>query len=118
AGRLAGLDHVLHHRREELVRRKDLRHLAALADVLGYLLARVLDLHLVARRGHDLERPKDGHARADERRVGPAEARERDLVDQVAEYRGLDEEMVLCAPAPGRVDEPPEEPPCREAARG
>jgi len=95
ARRLTRLDHVFHHRREKCVGGENFRNLAALADVPGDFIARVLDLGLAARRGDDLERPQDRHARADQGRVGAAEAGERDLVNQAAEDGGLDEEFIL-----------------------
>ena len=102
---------MFHHWRKEGIDRQHLGNLAALADVLGDFGACVLDLHFAAGAGHNLQGPQDGYARPDERGIGAAEAGQRDLVDEVAEDRRPDEQVVLHPAALGRGDEFPEPPP-------
>jgi hypothetical protein len=101
AGRLTRLHHVLHHRREERIGREHFGNLAALTDVLGDFFAGVsiCTCRSPRRRSRGCA---DRHARTDQRRIGAAETGERDLVDQVAENRGLHEELSFDAAAVGR----------------
>ena len=78
--------------------------MTTLADVLGNLHAGAFNLHLITRRGDDLERAQDGHAGADERRIGPAKTGERDFMNEVTKNRCPHEQLILGGPALGRGD--------------
>src|ERR1700720_4338440 len=94
AGLLADVDHLYHHRREDLGLGQRLAHGLALFDALPHRHDGVLDDGVAGGLGGDFEAVEDRHARGGQGGEGAAEACHRDLAQQHADHRDLEQRAI------------------------